>query len=128
MATNNQGCQGKHEHETPFDDSIRTALRGEVRRAPNANNAWTRILQRAQTEISQLPPVVNEEANADTNHALDASLSELPIHYTLLSRPDGLGFDVLRPNFNEQIGYYRRLMDMKMWRSVGSLGLLSGTL
>jgi len=128
MATNDQSSQNNCERETPFDDSIRTALRGEMRRTPDVYNAWTRILQRAQTEISQLPPIADGKSDTDNSHVLDLNRSVLPLHYTLLSRPDGSGFDALRPNFGEQIGYYRRLMDMKMWRSVGALGLLSGTL
>jgi hypothetical protein len=56
------------------------------------------------------------------------NIATTPIHYTLLTRADGFGFDAPGPNLTEQIGYYRRLMDMKMWQSVGALGLLSGTL
>ena len=127
MAINDQDYKDNRDSETPFDDSIRTVLRGEARRATNSNKAWTRILQRAQTEISQLPPVTDGESESTGTTALDLNMDLLPRHYTLLSRPDGTGFDALEPNFTEQIGYYRRLMEMKVWRSVGALGLLSGT-
>ena len=127
MPINDQNYKDNRDSDTPFDDSIRTVLRGEARRASNANKAWTRILQRAQTEISQLPPVSGSESESNQTTAIDLNLNTLPEHYTLLSRPDGTSFEVLQPNLTEQIGYYRRLMDMKMWSSVGSLGMLSGT-
>ena len=127
MPINDQDYKNNRDSDTPFDDSIRTVLRGDARRASNSNKAWTRILQRAQTEISQLPPMADRESELNGTNAFDLNLNAIPEHYTLLSRPDGVSFHAPQPNLNEQIGYYRRLMDMKMWRSVGSIGLLSGT-
>lgn len=128
MATNDHGTEDYDQLETPFDATIRTALRGEVRPNSNANHAWTRILQRAQTEVSQLPPLADDKADNRTDALVETNRTALPESYLLVRRAPDDAFDLFRPDFGQQIRYYRRLMDMKMWYSVGALGLLSGTL
>jgi hypothetical protein len=120
-----------HDVETPLDDLIRASLFGETRRrVGDPDKLWAQMLQRAQTEVAQLPPLTKTGAENDL-----ALLSEASVELQADNRPTALSLtggdgdvsQALTPNLADQISLYKHAMEMKMWRTVGSLGLSFGT-
>ena len=119
--------------ETPLDDLIRASFVTETRRrVSEPDKMWAQLLQRAQTEVAQLPPL----AKPMPGNMVPAALDEVNIELQADSRPavlsliDSRDVDVsrlLNPTLSSQISLYRHTMEMKMWRTVGSLGLSFGT-
>ena len=120
--------------QTPLDDLIRASFYTETRRrVGNPDQLWAQLLQRAQTEVMQLPPLTNCAANDNGSAQLDEAKAELQVDNrpAVLSLAGAGDVDVsrlLKPTLASQISLYRHTMEMKMWRSVGSLGLSYGTL
>ena len=81
----------------------------DARRTSGSAIALKRLLQRAQTEVSQLPP--DAPKLPQVPEASEASLM-------VLAHQERLRV-ALRPTVTEQIGQYREMMNMKMWRALG---------
>ncbi len=100
-----------------LDELVRSTLTGEARRVSPTSRALRTVLQRAQTEIEQLPPETQGESDPATRRS--ASLNR-PSAALLHRQPESVA---VRPALYEQIAQHRQLMDMKMWRTLGALNL-----
>ncbi|MHB8629149.1 MAG: hypothetical protein ACYDEO_23460 [Aggregatilineales bacterium] len=123
------------EIETPLDDLIRASFYTETRRRiSDPDKMWAHLLQRAQTEVTQLPPITNRDVeNAGSTGVLPEVRAELqadsyPSTLSLLRIGDVDAARLMTPTLSNQISHYRHAMEMKMWRTVGALGLSMGTL
>lgn len=114
-----------------LDDLIKDALIGtSLRHSPpyaaEDQRTWASVLQRAQTEVVQLPasdmPCVSGAAAASI--ALSPALNTVPIERLTVNVP-GTGVPY---NFSAQVAHYRSLVEMKMWCSIGMLKLLGNSL
>jgi hypothetical protein len=99
-----------------LDELVRSSLTGEARRITPADRVLRTVLQRAQTEIEQLPPTVSEERRNGVQSAPAARPSAALLHRSPETMP-------MRRALHEQIAQQRQLMDMKMWRTLGALNL-----
>ncbi len=100
--------------KTSVDNLIRDSLRTEARQPQQtvqADRVLMQILQRAQTEIAQLPPDAPPEPALI--HA-DPATRVPPI--TIVHK---VAQTVPRISIADQIAEYREMMDMKMWRTIG---------
>jgi hypothetical protein len=107
------------ETHTALDALIRSHLVREGNGVAPASTLLRDVLQRAQTEIEQLPPeqpqavLVVEPAEADRpQRTVGAPVSAL-MHFHPPPEPR-------RISLRETIAEYRQLMDLKMFRIVGS--------
>jgi|SRR5579859_4301011 len=112
------------ESQTVLDELIRDSLHAQVRHTTGSSKAWAKVLQRAQTEITQLPP--SDSASvlpAETALNVEMQPDQSPALVGLYGERE----KVMVLDMGGQITYYRRLMEMKMWRTI-VLGLASGTI
>ena len=122
------------EIETPLDTMIRASFYNETRRRlSDPGQAWARLLQRAQSEVTQLP-AADARTDASVGSAVfseakaELQADHRPIVTPLLQVGDVDTTRLVTPTFTNQINHYRHAMQMKMWRTVGALGLSMGTI
>ncbi len=123
------------EIETPLDTMIRASFYSETRRrVSDPDQTWARLLQRAQSEVTQLPPVTDAEAQISVGAAMlsevkaELQADHRPFVAPLLQISDVDATRLMTPTLSNQISHYRHAMEMKMWRTVGALGLSMGTI
>lgn len=103
---------------TTLDVLIRDSLVTDAKKASSSDKVFLRLMQRAQTEVAQLPPAQSPAALLET---VDAhSVSSRPI--VLLQRAPQRAAPP-HQSFYDQLTQYRELMELKMWRMVGPLNV-----
>ncbi len=109
----------RESQKSRLDDIIRDSLRADTRRVPQSNIALMRLMQRAQTEVAQLPAEVPTIVGTDNIAAFVE-----PTHGPLLLARTEPKQIIYTPNLYDQIRAYRDIMDMKMWRTLGPCSML----
>ena len=113
-------------YEEELDSLIKDALVGSSRRskresATDDQRIYASLLQRAQTEVIQLPAVDGESGTGEARPESPNALAYA--RYASRTSDSAVPY-----NFSSQVAYYRSLVEMKMWCSVGILKLLGNSL
>ncbi len=107
---------------TVLDDIIRDSLAVDARKAASSDKVLMRLMQRAQTEVPQLPPLQSAESTAPVILSQKPAPSTIPHRSLVLLRREHTP-PIPRQNLYNQITEYREVMELKMWRMIGPLTL-----